>query len=305
MILNKTKYNKLNLLSQLKVLLISLVPIIPWLIIGRFFSQRNYEILWTHFTSLDKMLEYLLLIPYQISYIIFLLFLSSVFFSFIAKRDALTLFFGFIFIVYYLFYTADSWEKVDRFSMAFYPTIAVFLGQFISNITHKIRWEYSFKLTLSVLTIYLMLISSIWQVPPLKAKYVSYKNIDARHYPSDKAMKWVKDNIKDGDKVLTLSVTPAAFYREKYGIDRNKIVYYGINLNAREISTLSNLIRFCNDNNISYVMFSYGLLYGSNILQDLKRDRDNYFIELEKFSMENNHIYIYKLRDNVLVEKVY
>jgi hypothetical protein len=293
LIFNKIKNKDLHLKIYLKLLLLSLIPIIPWLIIGKFFTWRKYEIIWSHFISFDKLISYFSIIPSEMSWIIFFFFLFSIVFVLATKKDALSLFFGFVFLAYYLFYTADITEKIDRFSMAFYPTIAVFLAQFISTIAHKIKWKYSFTLIFSILTIYLILICTIWQLPPLHAKYVTYKDIESRYFPSDKAMKWVKNNVRDGEKILILRVAPAIFYRDKYGINRNKIIYFGYDL--RKVSTPHKLKTFCNKNKISYIMFSYSIDEKLELMKYLKANRNSEFIEVAKFSLDKNYIFIYKI----------
>jgi hypothetical protein len=293
-----------SLRMPIKILLLALIPAIPWLIIGKYFSLRNLEIIWSHLLSFDMLTSYLLLLPSQVSWIIFFLFIASVNFMLFARKTHLTMFFGLLFIAYYLFYTADSWVKVDRFSMAFYPTIAVFLGQFISSIVNKINWKHSFNLTFSLLTIYLILICTIWKVSPINASYVMYRNIDSIYYPSDKAMKWVKDNIRDGEKILTLQIVPAVFYRDKYDIDRDRLFYYGVNINFPELSSPQKLKAFCNKNKITHIMFIHGynplMSKSNNIIRYLKENLNSEFIEVMKFNLGNNFIYIYKLSNKFL-----
>ena len=291
LILSNFKNRNPALTLNIKVLLISLAPIIPWLIIGKIYTYRNYEITWSHFFSFEKLTSYLSMIPTQISWIVFIIFLISIIFAIVKKRDALTFYFGFLFIAYYLFYTADRWTEIHRFSMVFYPVIAVFVAQFIAFIARKIRWKHSFKLASGILLIYLILISTVWQVPSLYARFVTYKNIESRYFPCDKAMLWVKDNVKDGEKVLVIQVTPAAFYRDKYGIDREKIIGGSL----LDYSSTSELLAYCRANKITYLMLSNGPADKANMKWETIKylKNNNGANEEADFKLDGNHIYVF------------
>lgn len=297
LIITRIKHKGLNFFNTLKILSISLIPIIPWLIIGKLYTFRNYEIAWSHLFYFNTLISYFSMIPTQISWIIFYLFIVSVVWIFIDRQNTLSLFFGLIFSAYYLLYTADITQKIDRFSMAFYPTIAVFLSQFVADIAQRIRWQHVFKLFSLSLTFYLMLISTIWQMPSLKAEFVTYKNIESRYFPVDEAMKWVKDNVKEGEKILILRVAPSVFYRDKYGINRDRIVDFWYDLEG--FSTPQKLKTFYKNNAISYIMFSYGPAYPTDkkteILEYLRENPEREFIEVTRFNLDKNYIFVYKI----------
>ena len=293
LILSNLKNRNAALKLNIRVLLFSLVPIIPWLIIGKIYTYRNYEIIWSHLFSPDILLSYISMIPSQISWVVFIIFLVSVMFAIVKKRDNLTFYFGFLFIAYYLFYTADRWTEIHRFSMVFYPVIAVFVAQFTAFIARKIRWKHSLKLATGVILIYLIAISTVWQVPPLYARFVTYKNIESRYFPCDKAMLWVKDNVKNGEKVLVIRVSPAAFYRDKYGIDRDKIIGGSL----RDYSSTSELLAYCRANKITYLMLSNGPADKANMKwETIKYLKDNNDVNEEAdFKLDGNHIYVFKI----------
>jgi hypothetical protein len=293
LILSNFKNRNSNLGLNIKVLLISLAPIIPWLIIGKIYAWRKYEIIWSNLLSHDTLLSYMSMIPSQISWVVFIIFLISIIFAVVKKRDDLTFYFGFLFIAYYLFYTADLWTEIHRFSMVFYPVIAVFVAQLIASIVRKIRWKHSFKLASGILLLYLILICTVWQVPPLYARFVTYKNIESRYFPCDKAMLWVKDNVKDGEKVLVIRVTPAAFYRDKYGIDREKIIEGSL----RDYSSTSELLAYCRANKVTHLMISNGPADKANMKwETIKYLKDNNAVNEEAdFNLDGNHIYVFKI----------
>lgn len=289
------KKNIINLKSELKVLLISLVPVIPWMVTQRFFNWRQYNVVWSHFVSLDILSRYFYLILTQISWILFLLFIISIIFMFFNKRNELSMFYGFIFVAFYLFYTADYTAKYiqHRFSIIFYPTIAVFLSQFIFNIINKIRWKHFFKIAYCVLAIYLIVLSTN---PYLGIHVFADKMLK---FPSDKAMKWVKDNVKDGEKILILRIMPAQFYRDKYDIDKDKIIHFWYEIG--NVSTHEKLKKFCIENRINYIMFPYSPEYPfegeMKILKYLKESQNNEFMEIARFNIGENYIFIYKLKE--------
>ena len=293
LLLSNFKNRNTALKLNIKVLSISLAPIIPWLIIGKIYSSRNYEIIWSHLLSPGTLFSYLSMIPSQISWVVFIIFLISIIFAVVKKRDDLTFYFGFLFIAYYLFYTADRWVNINRFSMVFYPVIAVFVAQFIALTARKIRWKHSLKLVSGILLIYLILISTVWQIPPLSARFVTYKNIESRYFPCDKAMLWVKDNVNNGEKILVIRVAPAAFYRDKYRIDRERIVVG----NIRDYSSTYELMAYCRANKISYLMISNGPADKANMKwETIKYLKNNNGVnEDADFQLDGNHIYIFKI----------
>ncbi|GBD97287.1 MAG TPA: hypothetical protein ENG83_01040 [Nitrospirae bacterium] len=299
LIISKIKNKDLNFSIHLKVILLSSVSIVPWMVIGKFFSWRNYNIIWSNFRPFEgKVFTYFMNIPLDISWVLFLLFLSSVIFILLSKRNALTFYFGILFIAYYFFLALDIAYISPRLAMAFYPTIAVYLALFLYTIIEKIRWKHSFKLLFFVLTAYLIAIST---VPPLNAQFLSsseFKKLE--YFPGDKAMKWVKDNVKDNEKILTLRIMSALFYRDKYSIDRNKIINFWYEL--YEVSTPEKLKAFCKKNKISYIMFPAPLyLKGGNlkILEYLKENREEEFLEVKRFNLDGNYIIIYKLKKDL------
>lgn len=294
-IARKIKDRDHDFLMHVKVLSVALVPMIPWMILTRNFNWRNYVFALSNFTSLDaKIVTYLSLISSNVSEIISILAVLSVSYICFFKRNTLTIYFGLLFIVYYFFIVSDIGYLSPRFSMAFYPTMIVFLSLFISRIIQAIKWKHTFKLSFIVLSIYLIIISS---VSPLNDRYLTIMNRKLHYYPSEKAMKWIKENVKSGEKIITVRIMSFNFYRVKYGIDKNKIIgfWYG----TEDISTPKKLKEFYTKNKASYIMFPYSTehLNAADILSYLKHNKDKEFMEVEKFNLDNNFIYVYKLKE--------
>ncbi len=300
LIYSRTKNRDLIFSSSFKVLMLSLVPILPWMIIGKFFTWRNYKIVLSNFIPPHgKIYTYFLTLPSEISGILFTLFMLSIIYILIFKKNNLSLFFLLLFITYYLFFAIDMANISPRLSMAFYPTIAVFTALFISDITNKVRWKHSFKFVFIILISYLI---TICTVPSLNASYLkSYEFRKLQYYPSEKAMKWVHNNIKNGEKILTLRIMTAQFYRDKYGIDKNKIVDFWFDL--KDVFPPEKLRKFIIENGITYIMFPYKvedpMIADWPVLQYLEENRDNEFIETTKFSRGENYIYIYTIPVNI------
>jgi hypothetical protein len=297
-ILYKLKNRELRLNVPFKILSLSLVPIIPWMIIGNFFNWRNAGMSLSQFTSFDKVTAWVLMIPASVSWGVFFIFLLSILFVLVFKRDTVTLFFGLLFACFYVFYTAQYLGQWIRMSSAFYPTIAIFLALFIQNISNKIKWKHSFKTIYFVLTCYMIVLCT---VPPLSAKLITYKDVKAQYFPNEKAMQWVRDNVKDGERILSLRFKPDLFYGDKYGIDKNKIIsrWYDIKV----FSTPEKLKAFCIENKASFILFPDGPSFLTRsgdrpIIEYLKENRNKGFIEIAKFSLKENYIYIYKLKNN-------
>ena len=295
------KIRKQTLFSLLhfKILSLVLVPVIPWMLITKFFSWRNYTLQMHNFTSLDsKFFQYILLVQSNISWVLFTLFILSVGYVLFFKRNKLTGFFGLLFVVYYLFIVSDMAALGPRFSMTFYPTIIIFLSVFISFLIQSIKWKHAFKLCSIALITYLIIISS---VSPFNQPFLNIMNRKLHYYPSEKAMKWVDENVIEGEKIMTLRIMTANFYRVKYKIDNNRIIDFWYEF--KEISTPEKLKSFYKRNKVSYLMFPYSPKYLSShdfpILQYLKQNPDKEYMEVARFNLEENEIYVYKLKEDI------
>jgi hypothetical protein len=291
----------LNLKNHLKVMLISLVAIIPWMIIAKFYNWRNYKIIWSNFRPFEgKVFSFFLHMPLDISWILFVFFLLSVVFILIFKRNTLSLYFGLLFIAYYFFLALDIGNYSPRLAMSYYPVIAVYLSLFLCGIIDLLKWKHSFKIIYLMLSIYLI---SICTVPSINAQFLSSVEFTKlKYFPSHDAMRWVKENVKDGEKILTLRIMSSDFYRVKYGIDKNRIVSFWYEID--KISTTDKLKAFCREHHISYIMFPYHPGYikefspALNISEDLKSNQDKEFMEIAKYNCDDKYIYIYILKDS-------
>ncbi len=299
LIFQKIRKKPLYSFVHLKILSLALLTVIPWMIITKLFSWRNYKFQLSNLTSLDaKIVTYLSLLSSNLSEVIFIMFIASAIYICFFKRNTLTIFFGLLFIVYYFFIVSDMGALSPRFSLAFYPTITVFLSLFISRIIQYIKWKHAFKLCTVVLTIYLIIICL---VPPSNNRFLIIENNKLQYYPSEKAMKWVKENVKDGEKVLAIRILSSAFYRYKYAINRDKII--DLPHNMEEFNTPEKLKKFYREHNISYLMFPYSTAYikldiTAGILEYLKNNTKKEFTEVVKFNLDDKFVFIYKLKDN-------
>jgi len=287
------KNRDVNLSISMKIILLSLVPIIPWMIIGKFFTWRNYKIVMSNFIPPHgKVFTYLSQLPSDISWLLFILFIGSIIYILMIKKSHLSLFFLLLFIAFYFFFAIDMAGRSPRLSMAFYPAISVFTALFISFLVNKIRLKHAFRVVYLLFLFYLI---TICAVPPLNARYLkSAEFIKLEDYPSKEAMQWVRDNVHEGERVLTIRIMTALFYRDKYKIDKDKIVDFWYEID--EISTPERLRQFCIENKITYVVFPYGAVYNKYfpILRYLYENRDNEFIKVKEYNIGENYIYIYK-----------
>jgi 4-amino-4-deoxy-L-arabinose transferase-like glycosyltransferase len=292
---DRVKNKNRDLSISLKVLSLSLIPIIPWMIIGKFYTWRNYKIVWSNFIPPDgKVYAYIMQIPSDISWVLFALFILSTIFILAFKRNNLTLFFLSLFIIYYFFYAIDMAAISPRLSMVLYPTIAAFTALFVSEIINKIRWKHFFK---SIFIAFFAYLIAICTIPPFNSRYlksVEFKKL--QYYPIEEAMQWVKENVKDGEKILTLRIMPALFYRDKYKIEKNKIVHYWYEL--KDVSTPEKLRKFVYENRITYILFPYSPEYPYSqhvpILQYLKENNENEFLETSRFQRDNYTLHLYR-----------
>jgi hypothetical protein len=295
LVFHKVKNPHLFSMVHLKIFSLALVPVVPWMIITKLFSWRNYTFQLSNLTSFEgKIADYFSVMSLNLSEIVFILFvLSFIYFCFF-KRNILTVFYGFLFIVYYFFIISDMGSISPRFSMAFYPTITIFISLFIITMIQNIKWKYSVNLFSILLISYLIVISSML---PTTNRFLTIENRKLFYFPSEKAMKWVDRNVKDGEKILTVRILSADFYRVKFGIDKHKIIALWYELN--ELYPPEKLREFSREKDVSYIMFPYNKYLsnqvGFEILQYLKNNHNNEFRELETFNIDENYIYIYKI----------
>jgi hypothetical protein len=90
----------------------------------------------------------------------------------------------------------------------------------------------------------------------------------------------------------------ALFYRDKFEIDKNKIIDIWYELD--DVSTPEKLIKLSMENNVTYIMFPYGALYDRHfpILEYLYENINDEFIKVAEYNIGNNYIYIYKFRES-------
>jgi len=288
------KSKDLHYIAHLKVMLLALVPIIPLMTIGKFFIWRNYKIIWSNLRPFDgKAFTFFLNFPRDISWILFSLFLFAIVYILFIKRSTLSQYFGLLFLAYYSFLVLDIGNYSPRLYMPLYPAIAVYLSLFIYDVIERIKWKHSFKLAYSVISIYLIIICT---VPSINAQFIADNEMQKfKYFPDDAAMQWVKENVNEGEKVLTLRIMSSLFYTYKYGIDRKKIDDLWYEITA--VSTPEKLIKYYKDNKISYVMFP-SFSSEKKILKYLKENRNEEFIEVTRFNRDDNYIYIYRLKDS-------
>jgi hypothetical protein len=135
-------------------------------------------------------------------------------------------------------------------------------------------------------------------VPFLNAAFLGQPEFKKmQDYPTERAMKWVKNNVRNGEKILTIRIMPALFYRDKYGIHKNKIIDFWYEID--EVSTPEKLKKFCITNDVTYIMFPYGAVYNEYfpILKYLNENVNNEFSKVTEFNMGENFIFIYKYRE--------
>jgi hypothetical protein len=283
------------LMKEIKILSISLIPIVPWMIIGKFFNWRNYNIFLPNLTSIDTLTIYLRLLNIEVSWIVFILFILSIIIILIFRRNNLVLFYGFLSLTFYFFYTADYTAKynVHRFSLIFYPLISISLAQFIYETTRIIKWRYFLGFSSLILSFYLIILC---HDSSLREQIMGKRVLK---FPSEIAMKWVDDNLKAGEKILILRILPARFYIDKYVISKDKIILLWYEV--LEVNNKDKLKRFCIENKITHIMFPYSVRYPfslnfKEVFLYLKENKNREFIEVAKFKMDENYIYIYKTR---------
>jgi hypothetical protein len=312
LIVNKIKQKDFTLkkhITQIKILSLSLLSFLPWMFIG---TRGGSPIIFSHLTAPESLFSYLLMIPTQLSWPIFLLFLLSIIFIIITPQNHLSIFFGIVFILYYALYTSLQQQTVHRYSMAFYPTISIFLAQIIYGILQKIRWRPAFKLVSLALIIYLAILCIL---PRSSTKLITFKYTDFENqiFPAKKAIEWILNQTRNDERVLILyasAIKGENLPKDKfYSIPTSAVSSFFPSGDLEEFR--QNLKDMCRKLKISYIMFPAGKAHiGYPIAENrqlevrkfLEEDKYDDFYLTAKFNIDDNYIYIYKLNDN-FVEK--
>ena len=307
LLLNRLKKRDLRPVIHFKVLLLSLVVILPWLKIG---SLNMYVGGKAYLFSIDSLTGILSMLPGQLSPIILSLFVLSVVTFIFSKKDGLSLFFAFLFVAYYSFFTfKDRGNSIYRYTMTLYPSIAFFLAQFLIGVARMVRWRHAFKLLYPILTAYLIVVCLV----PRSSSNITtfrYDDFESQYYPIDKATDWIKNRTDKDEKILVLFMRNYEFYVEniyegKNAIDKDRFLYLSVDTANKLIYPLQNLKNFCHEEKISYVIFPFSprgsfppAREDKDTIQYLIKNKDNIFTEVAKLSHEDNYIIIYKLKEN-------
>jgi len=296
--------------SHYKILLLSLVALLPWLKIGA--AGVVYQTEWTYFMSFEKLSAYLSIINTQLSLIVFVLLLCSFIYVLFIKRDDLSLFFGLLFLGYYVFFTLNLGETaLHRYSMALYPSIAVLLALFIGDIIQKIKWKPLFGILFPVLAGYLIFIC---MVPRASSDLVPFKYDDCenQNYPIREASDWISQNMGRDERIISFFVPSFNFYIERFykdteRINKNRFIFYGSSELWDHIYPMQNLTGLCYREKAAYIMFPFsphnsfptpGAIREARYLEQAKNKG---FIEAARFSTEDNYILIYKLEKDLIL----
>jgi phage shock protein PspC (stress-responsive transcriptional regulator) len=253
----------------------------------------------------------------QLSWPVFMLFLFSLVFILFKKREHLSLFFGFVFIAYFFLYTLVEQQVAHRYTMVFYPTIAIFLSQFICSIFQKFKRRHFFGLTSSVLIAYLALLCI---VPRSSTELIIFKYTDweIQQFPVEEAAEWILSKTSD-DKIVLAIIRGLSdeFYFKHTEIPRKKFPLLSLGhlytlWPSDDYDSLREILKEqCKKLNVSYIMFPVtdalishpvNTLKIKLIMDFLKEDEYSDFIIAAKFNIDDNYIYIYKLRDNFIDE---
>ncbi|MHA2220207.1 MAG: hypothetical protein ACXACY_30370, partial [Candidatus Hodarchaeales archaeon] len=307
LLINRALKRDLHPIIHFKILLFSLIPILPWMKIGPSIPPE-----WSHLTTVEGLSIVISMVQSQISLIILILMIISFVFILITRRDHLSLLFGLSFIAYYLLFTIMRFgEWNHRYMIALYPSIAVFLSLFVSRIAKKTRWKHAFTLLSLILTFYLVFISI---VPRSFSNLTTwrYRDFETQYFAVDKATDWIKNETDRDAKILVLYLISYKLYLERIYPDRKDIgqkefIFRDPGYDVKKIIyPLQNLRKYCEEHNISYIMFPYGpnnllpnarpLVETMEMTRYLFENMDDYYEKMATFSFDDNFILIYKVK---------
>ena len=309
----KLKQKDLRLINSIKILSLSFLSFMPWYLVG---TRGADDMTLSQISKFDSLYSAFSILSSQLSWPVFLLIPASIIFIIIFRRDRLSMFFGLVFIAYYVLFSGVQQQLTHRYSMALYPTIAVFLAQFIYSAAHKIPWKHAFKLASFILIIYMAVLS----VTPRSATNLvtfKYSDFEIQSFPFDDSVDWVLNETGD-EKILTVLKQSNRLTSTAKNIPMGKFYH----LPLGHIFTIwpnndydlfrKKLMNILREHEISYIMFPVSNAEIAHprsnpkarlVMKYLKEDPYDDFIMTAKFNIVDNYIYIYKLKDSPIKKK--
>ena len=262
-----------------------IASIIPWLVIVGFFAgpgrfvRFRYDFMFSNLLSFDLATGYLRQLPFQVSWPIVILILLALLYRLFFQRDKFFTYTFIWFLMYYIFYTLDPWGKEvighDRFALAWFPVMSIWIGEFILGLSW-IRGNSFFRIIVpSSLILYLGLSCTIIRNPDLNIHYASYldalsiyshpsseytiadesrRDYGHNRLPYGKVFKYLKKNGDLNGKILVnKSRQLMQFYSYKYELKPD--IYNCIDC---AFETKKELYDFCIENKIKYILIESG-----------------------------------------------
>jgi len=248
--INKTLPLKIifgDIKNVLKIFLIGLTVIIPWFIINLLYDERYREIFTFADISYNKITIIFSLIPKQVTWPLFILFLGGLLYAYIYRKNKLNLFMLVWFFVWYGIFM--NYKLVLRpglrMGMPLLPVVAILCSVFLVLLTNKIKKENIKKIIILIPVLFLIIFST----------YLTYHDYEKKYLPVDDMFRYIKSNINPEAKILvTTAPPPYPFYIKKYNIKNDLVHEVWVDYKKQDIT---NLYEYSIKNNISYVMFPY------------------------------------------------
>lgn len=240
---------KIDYLSIVKYLSLSLIPTLIWLVTQGYFNNST-NFMSSRFLAFNQNLahnvfRYITTFPSEATWPISILFfigLPFALYSIFKKKDELAVVFMTHFLIIYSFITFDSLNHYDivyRYAADLLLSIS-FLSFFSINL---IKRRKLIKLISYGLIIFLMITST----------FLTYHNWENRFVPMDGTFSYIKENIPESEKILrTMAPNPYKFYIAKYEIKNEMRHIVWANVSEQDIASL---FAFMEKNNYTYYIF--------------------------------------------------
>lgn len=271
------RYVARNYGKILKLIWFSLWPILPFSVIAKNYTAPLSMDLSALFDS--RVLIYIQELHTQISAVMVIVLAVATILIAIKDRNHLVGFLVLTFLAFNALVILKAVGHYNRFSILLYPMISVFIPIFIYRVIG--RWRLALHAVTVCIAIYLFAISTFWKLPEIQPQLVLYEYFNKEHFPTDQAVRWIKEEHAEG-RVLNLEVSGTVFYRDKWKIEKDKIVEFRIrDFNDYGRDEVKELIE---DKGISCIMTSNGRdpHNGENIDRDV-------FDSTKEFSYENGN----------------
>jgi hypothetical protein len=132
-----------------------------------------------------------------------------------------------------------------------------------------------------------------------------YSHHEIQYFPVEKATDWIRNKTGKAERVMYIFLSEYGFYLERFYENSNEFHQNKFaSANKEALYSIEALKKYCLAENITYVMYAYGPYNPYDpfldLIKSMKYMHENIgseFIKAAEFNIDDNYIFIYKLRE--------